>query len=80
MPVAKGMGEGHVKVWLEGEKLRGGYALTRAGRDGERERERWIMINCPTKGRNPVSTEPASVRSGRTLDELSEDAEDETQP
>ncbi|MCQ4083760.1 3'-phosphoesterase [Streptomyces sp. RB6PN25] len=75
VPVTKGVDEGHIKVWLEGEKLRGGYALTRTGRDGERER--WIMIKLSDEGadarRNPVSTEPASVRSGRTLDELPED-------
>ncbi|MFI2200349.1 DNA polymerase ligase N-terminal domain-containing protein [Streptomyces sp. NPDC020192] len=75
VPVAKGVGEGHVKVWLEGEKLRGGYAMTRTGQDGERER--WIMIKLSDEGadarRNPVSTEPASVRSGRTLEELAED-------
>jgi DNA ligase D-like protein (predicted 3'-phosphoesterase) len=77
VPVGKGVGEGHVKVWLDGEKLHGGYALTRTGRDGERER--WIMIKLDDEGadarRNPVSTEPASVRSGRTLDDLSEDDE-----
>ncbi|MDF3293874.1 DNA polymerase ligase N-terminal domain-containing protein [Streptomyces silvisoli] len=72
VPVSKGVDEGHIKVWLEGEKLHGGYALTRTGRDGDRER--WIMIKLSDEGadarRNPVSTEPASVRSGRTLDEL----------
>jgi DNA ligase D-like protein (predicted 3'-phosphoesterase) len=80
VPVAKGVGESHVKVWLEGEKLRGGYALTWTGRDGERER--WIMIKLSDEGadarRNPVSTEPDSVRSGRTLDELSEEDGDRT--
>lgn len=75
VPVAKGVGQGHVKVWLEGEKLRGGYALTRTGREGARER--WILIKLSDEGadarRNPASTEPASVRSGRTLDEIPED-------
>ncbi len=35
VPVGKGVRDGHLKVWLEGEKLRGGYALTRTGRDGD---------------------------------------------
>ncbi|MGW3497670.1 DNA polymerase ligase N-terminal domain-containing protein [Streptomyces sp. NPDC001020] len=77
VPVAKGVGQGHVKVWLEGEKLRGGYALTRTGPAGDRER--WIMVKLSDEEadarRNPVSTEPASVCSGRTLDELPEDGE-----
>ncbi|MCX3058575.1 DNA polymerase ligase N-terminal domain-containing protein [Streptomyces beihaiensis] len=79
VPVAKGVSDGHVKVWLEGEKLRGAYALTRTGRDGDRER--WIMIKLSDEGadarRNPVSTEPASVLSGRTVDELAADGQHE---
>ncbi|MCN9243492.1 3'-phosphoesterase [Streptomyces sp. RY43-2] len=74
VPVTQGVSQGHIKVWLEGEKLRGGYALTRTG--GEGEPERWIMVKLADEGadahRDPVTTEPASVRSGRTLDELPE--------
>lgn len=63
--------EGHVEVWLEGEKLRGEYALVRF-REGEDEA--WLLIKMKDEAadarRNPVSTEPASVLSGRTLEEI----------
>src|SRR5919197_2832471 len=41
VPVEEAVDEGHVKVWLEGEKLIGGFALTRTG-DGRRER--WLLV------------------------------------
>ncbi|MFF4351043.1 DNA polymerase ligase N-terminal domain-containing protein [Streptomyces sp. NPDC001530] len=76
LPVAQGVSDGHVKVWLEGEKLRGGYALTRTGQEGEKER--WILVKTSDEEadarRNPVSTEPASVRTGRTVEDVGEDA------
>jgi DNA ligase D-like protein (predicted 3'-phosphoesterase) len=64
---------GHVKVWLEGHKLRGGYSLrrTRIGRD---EREKWLLVKLKDEEadarRNPVSTQPESVKSGRTIEEV----------
>ena len=71
-PVAEGLERGHLKFWLDGEKLHGGYALTRTGTDGDRER--WIMVKIADEAadarRDPVSTQPASVRTGRTLDDL----------
>jgi DNA ligase D-like protein (predicted 3'-phosphoesterase) len=73
--VAVSMGEavahGHVKVWLEGKKLRGGYALNRfkTGRD-----ESWLLIKVDDETadprRNPVADEPRSALSGRTLEEI----------
>ena len=71
MPVAEALSRGHATVWLEGRKLRGGYALTRIGGDG---RERWLLVKKADEEadarRNPVSTEPESVVSGRTIEEL----------
>jgi DNA ligase D-like protein (predicted 3'-phosphoesterase) len=34
VPMERALEEGHATFWLEGEKLRGGYALTRVGMDG----------------------------------------------
>lgn len=72
VPVGKAVDRGHVKVWLEGEKLRGGYALTRTGHD--RGKERWILIKLSDEGadarRNPVNSRTESVRSGRTVEEI----------
>jgi DNA ligase D-like protein (predicted 3'-phosphoesterase) len=70
-PAGEALENGHLSFWLEGEKLRGGYALTRMG--GGR-RERWLLVKKDDEGadrrRNPVSTQPASVRSGKTIEQL----------
>ncbi|MFP3941183.1 MAG: DNA polymerase ligase N-terminal domain-containing protein [Thermoanaerobaculia bacterium] len=63
---------GHLTVWLEGEKLRGGYALTRTKMRGDPRN--WILVKMDDEGadarRNPTSTEPRSVLTGRTLEEV----------
>ena len=65
--------QGKVEVWLEGEKLTGGYALVRTGKG---ENARWLLIKMrddqADARRNPTSTEPKSVLSGRTLEEIAE--------
>lgn len=68
---ADALDRGHLSVWLDGEKLRGGYALTRfrTGRD-----ESWLLVKErdaeADARRNPVRTQPESVRTGRDLDEV----------
>jgi DNA ligase D-like protein (predicted 3'-phosphoesterase) len=37
--MAKGLTEGHIAFWLEGKKLKGGYALTRMGKS-----QRWLLV------------------------------------
>jgi DNA ligase D-like protein (predicted 3'-phosphoesterase) len=72
IPMGQGLAHGHVKVWLEGRKLKGGYALTRfkTGKD-----ESWLLVKADDAeadpGRNPVADEPGSVLSGRTIEEMS---------
>lgn len=62
---------GHLSFSLEGEKLRGGYALTRirSGKD-----ETWLLVKRNDEDadarRKPVKSQPESVLSGRTLDDL----------
>jgi len=67
--------DGRVEVRLEGEKISGGYALIRTGR-GKGD-DRWLLIKMKDDEadarRNPVSTEPDSVASGRTLEEIAEE-------
>ena len=62
---------GHATLWLDGEKLQGGYALIRTGKG---EKARWLLIKMDDEGadarRNPTSTEPSSVKSSRTLEEI----------
>jgi DNA ligase D-like protein (predicted 3'-phosphoesterase) len=63
---------GQVAVRLSGEKIRGGYALVRSETGGKR----WLLIKMKDEDadarRNPVSTEPRSVVSGRTVEEVAE--------
>ena len=72
VPMQRGLADGHVVVELDGRKLRGRYALTRTGMDGERER--WILVKVRDEAadarRNPVSTQPESVLSGRTIEDV----------
>ncbi|WP_280553990.1 DNA polymerase ligase N-terminal domain-containing protein [Halomonas sp. 25-S5] len=69
--VAEQLKEGHATVWLEGEKLHGGYALIRTHLAQE---EGWLLVKMDDEAadarRNPTSTEPESVVSGRTLEEI----------
>jgi DNA ligase D-like protein (predicted 3'-phosphoesterase) len=71
VPMANGLDGGHVTVWLEGRKLRGGYSLVRTGKSDD---SRWLLVKMRDAGadarRNPVSTEPRSVLSGKTLREI----------
>ncbi|MFO7947787.1 MAG: DNA polymerase ligase N-terminal domain-containing protein [Armatimonadota bacterium] len=73
--VAEQIEDGHVTVWLEGEKLQGGYALIRTGGGDD---ARWLLIKMKDDKadarRNPTSTEPASVVSGKTIEEVAEEA------
>ena len=72
VPVAEAIDQGHVVVWLEGSKLRGGYALTfvsfLTGDDG------WLLVKTvdafSDRFGDPVRDEPRSVLTGRTLDEV----------
>jgi DNA ligase D-like protein (predicted 3'-phosphoesterase) len=67
--------DGHLTVWLEGKKLQGGYALIKTGKG---EKARWLLIKMKDKKadarRNPTSTEPKSVISNKTLDEIKNEA------
>jgi DNA ligase D-like protein (predicted 3'-phosphoesterase) len=63
--------KGHLSFWLEGEKLRGGFTLQRT-RGGDKPQ--WLLIKRRDEGadarRNPVSTQPESVISGRTVEDV----------
>jgi DNA ligase D-like protein (predicted 3'-phosphoesterase) len=68
VPVEEALANGHLGFWLEGEKLRGGWTLQHVGG------RRWLLIKRRDEEadarRNPVSTQPESVLSGRTIEEL----------
>lgn len=72
--VVESLADGLVEVWLDGEKIRGGYALKRI-RDGDKPQ--WLLVKMRDQAadarRNPVSTQTHSVKSGRTLDQIHRD-------
>src|SRR5262249_19059244 len=59
---------GHLSMNLHGSKLTGGFALTRTGE------KRWILVKVRDETARPgsdiVAEQPASVRSGRTWQDL----------
>jgi DNA ligase D-like protein (predicted 3'-phosphoesterase) len=76
VPVEHAVEDGHVVVWLEGKKLRGGWALTRIGKN---RRERWLLVKRRDETAAPsvdlVATRPESVLSGKTVDDLAQNGE-----
>jgi DNA ligase D-like protein (predicted 3'-phosphoesterase) len=72
IPMGQAVAHGHVKVWLAGHKLKGGYALTRFKPAPD---ESWLLVKADDEAadprRNPVATEPRSVLTGRTIEEIS---------
>ena len=70
-PIEDGLDEGHASFWLEGHKLRGGWSLRRIARG---PKESWLLVKKRDEQadarRNPVSTRPESVLSGRTIEQV----------
>ena len=69
--MAETLASGHAKVWLDGQKLRGGWTLQRT-RGGEKPQ--WLVIKRRDEAadarRRPESTQPASVKTGRTVEQV----------
>lgn len=70
IPMAEAIAAGHVAFWLEGQKLQGGWALTRfrPGRD-----ELWLLVKMVDEYADPrrdATADDRSVLSGRTLADL----------
>lgn len=74
VPVSEALADGHLKIRLDGEKIHGGYALTRIGKGKD---QRWLLVKMDDEGadarRNPVRTEPRSVITGRTVEEVAQE-------
>ncbi|CAN5866783.1 DNA polymerase ligase N-terminal domain-containing protein [soil metagenome] len=71
VPMADALATGHVKVWLLGHKLEGGYALTRVRLGGG---DQWLLVKVDDhradRRRQPTTTRLRSVLSGRTNKDL----------
>jgi len=67
-PAHEAIERGHIKFWLEGEKVQGAFALTRT--DGKQ----WLLVKVKDAAADadldPVRDDPGSVLSGRTIEEI----------
>ena len=86
MELSEAIEKGDVKIFMLGEKIKGAYALVRTGPPPERvapgsaasdQREKWLLIKKRDEGadarRRPTSTQPESVLSGRTIEQMLEE-------
>jgi DNA ligase D-like protein (predicted 3'-phosphoesterase) len=75
VPLPQQLDNGQVEVRLNGRKLAGGYALVRTGGGDD---ARWLLIKMSDehadRQRDVTAEEPESVLSGRTLEEIAEEA------
>lgn len=75
VPASEAVERGHLSFQLAGEKLSGGYSLIRT-----RGEDMWLLIkkkdDAADARRNPTSTRPESVLTGRTLAEIAAAAAD----
>ncbi len=73
--MSEALESGHAIVGLHGQKISGGYAITRV-KFGTGKGEKWLLVKKrdpeADARRNPVSTQPESVLTGRTNKDLEE--------
>jgi DNA ligase D-like protein (predicted 3'-phosphoesterase) len=73
--MSDGLDSGHLKFALDGQKLSGGFALTQTKMRGDARN--WLLVKLDDEGadrrRRPATTQPESVLSGKTNEDL-EDA------
>jgi bifunctional non-homologous end joining protein LigD len=73
--VAVAVAAGHLSVWLEGTKLRGGWSLTRTSPAGAKEA--WIMVKRndehADRTRDIITEAPNSATTGRDLEQVNSD-------
>jgi DNA ligase D-like protein (predicted 3'-phosphoesterase) len=71
--MSEALAAGHAKIWLEGKKLRGGWTLQRTHQG---DKPQWLLIKRRDEGadarRNPQSTQPESVKTGRTIEQVAD--------
>ena len=73
VPLSSALRNGRATVWLEGQKLVGGWSLRRVsiGRD---TREKWLLVKKKDSSAKPkrdlTSAQPESVLSGLTIEQV----------
>ena len=73
--MSEALEEGKLEIWLKGQKIQGGYHFIRMKKQNE-DKEQWLFMKArddkADARRNPVSTEPESVVSNHTIQQLKE--------
>jgi DNA ligase D-like protein (predicted 3'-phosphoesterase) len=73
LTLEQGLEKGDLKLFLLGDKVRGEFALFRISK-AEEERESWLLVKKKGEGadarRKPTSSQPESVLSGKTIEQL----------
>lgn len=71
VPLGEAVAHGHLKVWLNGKKLKGGFALTRFKKAPD---EAWLLVKADDEAADPhrqvLREEPDSALTGRSLEEI----------
>jgi DNA ligase D-like protein (predicted 3'-phosphoesterase) len=71
VPITKALTRGHVAVYLDGRKIRGGYALSRIAKG---KKPRWLLVKMKDQKadarRKPTKSETKSALTGRTMKEI----------
>jgi DNA ligase D-like protein (predicted 3'-phosphoesterase) len=74
LPMTKALKRGHVAVYLDGKKLKGGYALSHIAKG---KKPRWLLVKMKDgkadARRNLLKTETKSASSGRTMKEITKE-------
>lgn len=69
----KALKDGLISVFLYGKKVRGGFAFIRTS-DKTAEKSQWLLVKMnddyADRRKNPVSSMPESVKSGKTIKDL----------
>lgn len=72
IPLKQCYKDGHIEVGLHGKKLNGGYALIRTASNADKKK--WLLIKMHDQyadaRRNSIKTQPESVVSGKTIEEI----------
>jgi DNA ligase D-like protein (predicted 3'-phosphoesterase) len=68
-PFARALDRGHAKFWLDGKKLKGGWALNRFR---SRPKPMWLLVKLKDDdyAGSGAEHDDTSVKSGRTLEEV----------
>ncbi len=71
--MSESLKEGKIEVWLKGKKLQGGYHLIKM-KQKDQDKEQWLLFKAKDEEadarRNPASTEPKSVKSDQTIQQV----------